>query len=289
MIDRRVFVGGSLVLAGACARSVSAKPGPVDFQAIRATLGPGAQMGIAAVNTGTGRKLLFDADSRYAMCSTFKVALAAAVLAKVERGDLSLTDEIGFAETDIVPHAPVIEANRARGALSVEALCAAIVQVSDNSAANLLLARIGGPQGLTRFMRGCGDAITRLDRMEPALNSNLPDDLRDTTTPAAMIDLMEALLVRDKLSPASRERLVRWMEQASTGLKRLRAGVPPSWRAGDKTGSGANGANNDIAIAWPPGRAPILIACYQSGGTADLEARNAAHAEVARLVSAELT
>ena len=146
----------------------------------------------------------------------------------------------------------MIEANLERGRLPVERLCAAIVTVSDNSAANLLLARIGGPAGFTRFFRRCGDTVTRLDRMEPELNSNLPGDPRDTTTPGAMVGLMRGLLLGDVLAAPSRARLIGWMEGATTGLERLRAGLPSGWRVGDKTGNGANGAANDVAIAWPP-------------------------------------
>lgn len=136
------------------------------------------------------------------------------------------------------------------------------------------------------FFRSCGDAATRLDRTETTLNTNLPGDPRDTTTPAAMVGTMRALLFGDRLSAASRARLGGWMEGATTGRARLRAGLPAGWRVGDKTGNGANGTANDIAFAIPPGRAPILIARYQSGGTADLAARDAIHAAVARAVAA---
>ena len=205
------------------------------------------------------------------MASTFKAALAGAILAEAERGALSLDQEIAFGRADLVPHAPVIEANLERGRLPVERLCAAIVEVSDNAAANLLLARIGGPAGLTALLRAAAATrVTRLDRTEPELNANLPGDPRDTTSPAAMVALMRTLLLGDVL----RARLARPAASAGwkarpTGLERLRAGLPAGWRAGDKTGNGANGAANDVAIAWPPGRAPILIACYQSGGNAD--------------------
>lgn len=244
-------------------------------------------MGVAALNTGANRTLAYDGASRYGMASTFKVPLAAAVLAQVDRGRLRLSQEIGFAAADVLEHAPVIKANLQRGSLSVEALCAASVEVSDNSAANLLLARIGGPAGLTRFMRSCGDAVSRLDRTEPTLNDIRPGDPRDTTTPAAMLGTMRTLLTGDRLSPRSRTLLLGWMERSATGLDRLRGGLPGEWRAGDKTGSGSGGALNDIAVAWPPGRRPILIASYQGGGDASPAVRKAAHASIARLVVAK--
>ena len=217
------------------------------------------------------------------MCSTFKAALAGAILAKADSGALSLGDEVPVREADLIQHAPVVTAHIGRGRITVEALCAAIVEVSDNAAANLLLDRIGGPAGFTAFVRRCGDAVTRLDRKELELNSNIPGDPRDTTTPAAMLGLMRTLLLGDILSAPSRARLFAWMERSSTGLDRLRAAFPPGWRAGDKTGTG-NGANNDIAIAWPPNRAPILITSYIDAREVPNAARNAAHAKVAHLV-----
>lgn len=287
MIDRRTFVAASLALAVGCGgrggESADVRPG---LELLRAELGQRARLGVAAVDTGSGSTLRFDADSRYAMCSTFKLPLAAAILSAVDRGSLSLSDEIPFARSDLLSHAPVVRANLRRGRLSLGRLCAAVVEVSDNSAANLLLRRIGGPAGLTRFIRRCGDRVTRLDRYEEALNSNLPRDPRDTTTPAAMLGLMQALLLGNVLAPSSRARLADWMLGATTGLKRLRAGLPPGWGAGDKTGNGANGAANDIAIAWPPDRPPILIASYISGAEVGDEARHAAHATVGRIVAA---
>ena len=286
MIDRRSFVIGAGALAAGCmGYPGESRRARADFRGLRQSLGPGARLGVAALDTGSGRWLVHDEDGRYAMASTFKAGLAGAILAEVEAGRLALDQEIAFTRADLVSHAPVVEAALDRGRLPVERLCAAIVEVSDNAAANLLLARIGGPEGLTRFFRRCGDPITRLDRMETALNSNLPGDPRDTTTPRAMVGTLKALLIDGPLGPASRAKLHGWMEGATTGLGRLRAGLPHGWRIGDKTGNGANGAANDIAFAYPPGRAPILIACYQSGGNADGAMRDAVHASVARAVA----
>lgn len=289
MIGRRAVIAGAAALAAGCAGpptpSRAARP---SLELLRIELGQRARLGVAALDTATGRGLRFDAGSRYAMCSTFKLPLAAAILHEVESGRLDLADEIEFGDADLLDYAPVVRANRRRGRLTVERLCRAIVEVSDNSAANLLLRRIGGPAGLTAFIRACGDRVTRLDRYEEALNSNQPGDPRDTTTPDAMLGLMRALLLGGVLAPASRARLAGWMEGATTGLRRLRAGLPPGWRAGDKTGNGANGAANDIAIAWPPGRPPILIASYISGTEVGDRARHAAHAAVARIVAGAL-
>ncbi|HRO04385.1 MAG TPA: class A beta-lactamase, partial [Terricaulis sp.] len=222
--------------------------------------------------------------------STFKWLLAAGVLYSAARGGLQLSDRVLFNAGDIVPYSPRVEANLARGWMSVEELCEAAVTLSDNAAANLLLVGMMGPAGLTQFLRNSGDGVTRLDRTEPALNENLLGDVRDTTTPSAMAHALRRFLTTDEvMNAAARERLIAWMEASPTGRERLRAGLPAGWRAGDKTGTatGANNAANDVMIVWPPRRAPIIVACYLSHASAPMEARNAAHAEVARIVAAD--
>ena len=290
MIDRRNFLIGSAALIAACAEAPvignQVVPGeaPPDFAPILAALGAGARLGVHALDTGSGRSVGHDSDSRFTMCSTFKLPLAAAILAEVEAGRLRLDREIAFTRADMVNNSPRVEAGLARGRLTVEQLCAAIVEVSDNAAANLLIARIGGPAGLTTFVRRHGDTVTRFDRIEPALNRPVPGQDLDTTTPAAMAGLMRALLLGNAVRPASRARLIGWMEAATTGRDRLRAGAPAGWRTGDKTGTAGN-FNNDLAIFMPPGRPPILIASFIDAPAADHADRNAAHAAVARLVA----
>lgn len=293
MFDRRAFLAGTAAVAVAgCTRAVPAASPSDDasdrFEAIRATLGPGGRLGVAAIDTGSGRELRFDAESRYAMASTFKLPLAAFVLDRVEQGDLSLDEELPFGPGDPLDNSPTVEASLARGRLPVRRLCAGIVEVSDNSAANLLLRRTGGPEALTRFLRACGDPVTRLDRFEMALNSNLPGDPRDTTSPAAMAGLARKLVLGDVLVEENKTRLQTWLKKAVPGPDRLKAGLPAPWLVGHKTGTGANGAVNDVAIAWRSGKPPVVIACYQSGGTAELPVRAAAHASVARLVAERL-
>lgn len=222
----------------------------------------GGRLGVSVLDTGTGRRLWLDPLARYPLCSTFKVPLAAAILARADRGELDLQRPIRFTQGDLLDYAPVVRENLPRGQMTLAELCAAAVEWSDNAAANLLLPQLGGPSGLTRFLRSAGDTITRLDRVEPELNDYKPGELRDTTTPMAMTTLLAALLTGDVLEPASRKQLADWMIGCRTGDKRLRAGLPKNWRVGDKTGTSGNGQANDIAIAWPPNRKPILIACY---------------------------
>jgi beta-lactamase class A len=294
MIDRRTFLA-----AGAAALTAGCRPAPkapapdevarkaaAGFEAIRATLGPGGRLGVAAIDTGSGRELRFDAGSRYAMASTFKLPLAGFVLALVDSGEMSLEEKLPIPPGKPLDNSPAIDRYREEGSLSVVRLCSAIVELSDNSAANMLLRRVGGPEALTRFLRACGDPVTRLDRYEMELNSNLPGDPRDTTSPAAMAGLVRALLAGGKLSEQSRRHLSTWLTRSVPGPDRLKAGFPvPPWLVGHKTGTGANGAVNDVAVAWRSGRPPVIVACYQSGGTADPSTRFAAHAAVGRLVA----
>jgi beta-lactamase class A len=253
------------------------------LEAIRARLG--GRLGVHVLDTHTGQRVRFDDDSRYATASTFKMLLAATVLTRVDRGELSLTQPLPYSEKDMVKGTSLVTAKHVSdGALPLQDLCAAIVEVSDNTAANLLLNLIGGPAAVTKFARELGDDITRLDRMELELNTNLPGDPRDTTSPHAMVGNMQKLFTGSVLSAPSLNLLNMWMSDATPGLTRIRAGLPKTWKAGDKAGTGANGAVNDLAILRPPGRKPILVAIYMSESTRPLEDLVAAHAEIAAML-----
>jgi beta-lactamase class A len=287
-ISRRAFLGvAGTALAGAQARALpSPSAAPLDDALARLEQRIGGRVGVFALDSAAGASVAHRADERFALCSTFKWALAAAVLRGVDHSTLVLEQSVPYGERDLLSYAPATREHLAEGRMTIEALARAAVVVSDNTAANLLLAQIGGPQGLTRFFREIGDDVTRLDRNEPTLNANAAGDLRDTTSPRAMATAMRAVLTGAVLSPASRERLIGWLVECETGRARLRAGLPAEWRAGDKTGSGENGACNDVAIVWPPKGAPWLIASYLSESPAPQSDLNAAHAEIARLVAA---
>jgi beta-lactamase class A len=161
--------------------------------------------------------------------------------------------------------------------------------VSDNTAANLLLASFGGPVALTDFWRAIGDNMTRLDRTEPELNEGTPRDPRDTTTPAAMVENLRKFVLGDVLAPASREMFSKWLVANTTGDARLRAGFPRNWVIGDKTGSGSHQTTNDIAVIWPSSRKPFVVAAYLTQGPGSDDARNAILADVGRAVADEIT
>src|SRR6266496_1606197 len=248
----------------------------------------GARIGVAALDTGSGKGLNYRSEERFPMCSTFKFLAAAAVLKRVDEKQDQLDRFIHYAAKDILEHAPVTKAHLKEGGMTLGALCEAAIAQSDNTAGNLLLEAIGGPAGLTNFARDVGDHVTRLDRKEPDLNSAIPGDDRDTTTPGSMLADMTRILTGDVLSRSSRRQLEDWLQRNKTGAAMIRVGIPTNWIIGDKTGRGANGATNDIAIMRPPDRAPVLLAIYSVGSTEPANDRAAAIAEVAKIVAESL-
>jgi beta-lactamase class A len=266
--------------------SACAGLGDADIKKIEAQAG-GGRLGVAALDTATGRRIEYHAQERFPMCSTFKLLAVAAVLHRVDRQQDRLDRFVPYTQRDILEYAPITKQHLSEGGMTLEALCAAAIVYSDNTAANLLVQTIDGPAGLTDYARSLGDKMTRLDRVEPDLNSAKPGDVRDTTTPGAMLADMNALLLSDDaLSSESRRRLETWLSQNTTGAALVRAGVPPDWSVGDKTGRGANGSTNDIAILRPPNRgAPILLCVYLTESKRSDEEREKVIAEVARAIA----
>jgi beta-lactamase class A len=283
MLTRR----SALALAGAAVACPAA--GANGFQPAIAALErrAGVKIGVAVVDTGAGRRLAWRADERFPMCSTFKLLLAAAILHRVDTDCEDLGRRIPIRAADLQPTSPGTQPFVGKD-LPVEALCRAAMIYSDNTAANLLLKAMGGPQGVTGFARHLGDKVTRLDHFELELNKVAPGAAHDTTTPAAMVANLQKLALGDALSPASRQRLTGWLLANTTGGDRLKAGAPKDWKVGDKTGAWLPGGGvNDVAILWPPGRPPILVAAYTWGAPEkDMAARNAVLAEVGRIVVA---
>lgn len=242
----------------------------------------GGRLGVAVLDTQTGRSWHHRAAERFPMCSTFKALACGAVLARVDAGKEDLNRRIRFAASDLVTYSPVTKERAGGDGMTLAEICEAGMTLSDNTAANLILDSLGGPQAVTAFARSLGDRETRLDRRETELNSAIPGDPRDTTTPAAMVSDLRALLLGDRLSAASRRQLAVWMEANKTGDAKLRAGLPKDWRIGDKTGGGDHGSTNDVAVIWPPGHKPLVVAVYITECAASFDDRDAAIADVAR-------
>lgn len=259
----------------------------LDFAALETKAG--GPLGVFALETVSGRALSNRPDERFLMCSTFKLLLCAHVLKRVDEKKETLDRAIPVSKKDLMEYAPVTS-KRAGQTMTLEELCAAAVQDSDNTAANLLLATQGGPKGLTDFIRATGDQVTRHDRTEPALNDRGRGAEKDfdTTTPAAMVKTLQSLFLGETLSPASRDHLKTWALGTKTGATRLKAGLPAGWTLADKTGSGRAGGTNDIGVIYPKDGAPIVIAVFIAESTATKEDREAAIADVARKVAVEL-
>ena len=295
--DRRQILG--LAAGAALSSCVGAARGAVDLEAELARLEGDGRLGVALLDTRDGRLRGRRLDERFALCSTFKLVLSAMTLERAARGGAALATRLSVTRAELLSHAPVtgaaVEAAVARGLevaeLSLGELAEAAQTRSDGTAANVLLRDFGGPAALTDFCRAQGDARTRLDRYEPEMNDVRVGDVRDTTTPRAMAQLV-ARLLGDALAPAARAQLRQWMLVTETGLTRVRAGLPADWTAGDKTGTGGgDGVTvkcNDVLWIEPPGRAPLVLAVYyDTGVVADWPsaADEAVLAEVGRLVA----
>ena len=271
--------------AGAAASSIGDRLAKANDRLVAIEARQGGRLGVAVIDCGGGPGLAHRAGERFPMCSTFKLMASAAVLKRVDEGKERLDRIVAYGPGDLLEYAPVTKSHLASGGMTLGDLCAAAIDWSDNTAANLILGAIGGPVGWTDFVRSLDDTVSRLDRNEPTLNTAVPGDERDTTTPLAMAEDVRKALLGDVLSEASRAELEAWLVADKVGDKRLRAGLPQSWGIGDKTGSGDHGTANVLAILRPPGRAPLIAAVYYTESDTPMEARNAVHKEVGEIIA----
>jgi beta-lactamase class A len=285
VITRRALVG--LALTAALAPAAEAASAAGALKAIQKRIG--GRLGVHVLDTQSGKRITLDDKSRYAMASTFKLPLAAALLWQVDKGAFPLVHPLPISKADLLPNSPILEKAIETGVteLTVRDLCGAAVVYSDNAAANILLKAMGGPDAFTQFMRSIDDETTRLDRFEPDLNSNLPGDERDTTTPYAMVESLLRIFTQNVLTLGSRALLIDWLTASKTGADRVRKGLPKTWVSSDKTGTGANGAVNDLVVTWPLERRPIIIAVYMSESKLPTAQLASAHAEIGQIVGRE--
>jgi beta-lactamase class A len=290
MLSRRAALIGAACLLPISRLYADTLPKATDIKAAEQKIAElekahGGRLGVMVLDTGSNVQFGHRINERFAMCSTFKFLAAAAVLKRVDEGDERLDRKIVYTEKDLLSYAPVTREHVADGSMSLSDLCAAAVELSDNTAANLILKTLGGPSGITHLAASIGDPITRLDRTETTLNTAIAGDKRDTTTPKAMIGDLQTLLLGHVLSDDSRQQLENWMIACKTGAKRLRAGLPADWQVGDKTGSGDNNTANTIAIIRPPKGAPILAAVYYTASSADHDQQDAVHMAIGHLIA----
>ena len=244
----------------------------------------GGRIGIVAIDVKSGRRIENRSDERFPMCSTFKLFAVGAVLQRVDKAKEKLDRFIPYGEKDLLEYAPVTRQHVREGGMTLGTLCQAAIEQSDNTAANLVLQTIGGPDGVTQFARSLGDTITRLDRKEPELNDWKPNDDRDTTSPSSMCEDLRRLLQTELLSKESKSRLDDWLQHNETGAALIRASLPTGWRVGDKTGRSRSGATNDVAVIYPPDGAPIFVAIYVFNSSTSDEKRSATVSSLGRIV-----
>jgi beta-lactamase class C len=288
----------SLLLAAVAAPFVAAcAPAPVaDHARLREALtqldalekASNGRLGVVALDTASGARIAYRSHERFPVCGTFAVVAAAAMLARNALDPSLLPRRILYRRYDLAPGSPIAE-SRVDTGMTVEQLCAAMLQSGDRTAANLLMHVLGGPRVVTAFANGIDDTSFRLDRWEPELNTAAPGDERDTTTPSAMTETVRRLLLGDALRHPQREQLKTWMLGDTTGAADVRAGVPSGWRVADKTGAGGYGTTNDVAVIWPPSRAPLVLSIYFTQPRADAPVRHDVVASAARIATAALT
>ncbi|MGW6421277.1 class A beta-lactamase [Nocardia sp. NPDC055053] len=281
----------SAVVLTACSNSTGATATPETstatstFAALEMTYG--ARLGLSVVDTGSDRTVTYRADERFPMASTFK-GLACGGLLRAHPLSTGYFDQvIRYTAADIVVNSPVTAEHVDTG-MTVTALCDAAITRSDNTAGNMLLRLLGGPEGFTAFLRTLGDTVSRLDRWEPELNTAIPGDERDTTTATALVASYRALVVGTALQEPERTQLAAWLKASVTGAKRIKAGLPGDWVVGDKTGTPAYGSALDVAVAWPPGRAPLVLAVLSTKSEQNAEPSNELVAEATKAAVGEL-
>ncbi|MCA0404139.1 MAG: class A beta-lactamase [Proteobacteria bacterium] len=258
-----IFFSRYFILFTAIFFSLLSQAEPISMQAKLAKLEArvGGRIGLTAINTSNNERIEYRADESVPFCSTYKVIDVAAILKKSMEESNFLQQKIVYKKSGLIPYSPVTEKHLEEG-MTIADLCQAAITYSDNTAANLLTKKLGGPEKVTAFARSIGDNQFRLDRWEPELNSATPKDLRDTTTPKAMAKSLERLVLGDVLALPQRQLLKTWLIHNTTGNARIRAGTPKGWLVGDKTGTGDYGTTNDIGIIWPPHCSPIVLALF---------------------------
>lgn len=272
-----------------CSASVSALP--LDNTALEAVVKQeeqalNARIGVAVIDMATGKKVSYRGDERFPLNSTHKALSCAALLSEVDKGRLALTSSTRFSQSRLVDYSPVTEKFVEPASITWRQLCSAAVSESDNTAANLVVERVGGPAAVTRFLRTTGDNVTQLDRDEPELNSAIPGDERDTTTPIAVSQTLQKLALGEALKLPSRRQLIQWMRDDKVADALLRSVLPAGWSIADKTGAGANGSRSIIAVVWPLTGKPMIVAIYITETEASLTQSNEA---IARLGKALFT
>lgn len=231
------------------------------------------RIGVAVLDTQNGEFWSYRGDEHFPLLSTFKTLACAAILHSEGDSESYNNITITIEEANLITWSPVMEKLVGKD-VTVEQACEATMLTSDNTAVNIVLEHVGGPQGLTRFLRGIGDNVTRLDRIEPELNEAMEGDFRDTTTPNAMLQTLDKLLLGEIMSKASKKQLRTWMKDNEVSTPLLRTILPAGWSIADRSGAGGNGSRAITAIIWAKSREAIIICIYLTQTNLSMEERN---------------
>jgi len=285
-LTRRGLIGGAALLLPVLQlpRIAFAAADDIDVRLAALEKRTGGRLGVSVLDTETNIGFDYRETERFPMLSTFKTLAVACVLARIDQNEDVLERRIQFSKADLVTYSPATEKFADGAGMPLSAICEAAVTLSDNTAGNLLLAQVGGPKGLTAWLRSIDDTQTRLDRIEPDLNESLKGDPRDTTTPAAMRETITKLIAGDALSVQSREHLLGWLVGNKTGDQRLRAGLPKNGTVGEKTGTTDRGGACDVGLFRPERHQPIFISAYVAEATVPVQGLNPVFAEIGRMV-----
>lgn len=290
---KRLLCLSAMMCAYANANDITESNSQNEFNSVQQQLSQlekssGGRLGIAAINTGNNQWIEYRGEERFPMCSTSKFMVAAAILNKSTTDPKLLETNLRYTSQnlDASGYAPIAAKHLSTG-MTVSAMCQAALNYSDNLAMNMLLQKLGGPKSVTAYARSIGDNSFRLDRKEPELNSAIPGDKRDTTTPFAMQNSLQNLVLGTALEPVQRQKLQDWLKNNTTGMLRISAGVPKDWLVGDKTGTGKYGSTNDVGVIWPTGAEPIVLAVYFTQGKSNAKANDKIIADATRIVVEE--
>ena len=241
-----------------------------------------AQIGVYVLDTNDNSEIAYNADQRFAYCSTHKVLSVGALL---QRKSL---DELGerriYSAEEILPYSAITKAHVADG-LTLAEICEAALRVSDNTAANLVIAELGGIDAFRDSLRAIGDDVTEPARLETELNIFSPDSPADTTTPRRLAKDLELYLLGDLLSDEKKSLLATWMSDNAITDDLIKAGVPKGWKVLDKSGAGINYVTrNDVAVIYPPNKKPIVVAIMTRRNEESARFDSALVAEVAEKI-----
>lgn len=244
----------------------------------------GARIGMAVFDANTRTTWQYRGDEQFPLNSTHKTFSCAALLSKVDDKSLSINQSVAISKDMLIAYSPITEKSLSPQTITLGEICRAAVSYSDNTAANIVFDAIGGEAGFNTYMQSIGDKQTRLDRKEPELNESTPGDVRDTTTPNAIVNSLRKILLGDVLSVSSRSKLTQWMLDDQVAGALLRASLPPDWKIADKTGAGGYGSRSIVAVIWPPKKQPLVVGIYITQTKASLQASNQAIARIGEVL-----